>query len=477
MFYYIVKGPGDIEYIESIDISNIPEFRKQATCYLCGKKGGACMSCSVDGCRNMFHVTCAREHNIKMVCTVLDTDHDPKTFMLDEAQERVKHILVSPAPYSEGIYKAWCGFHKCPPLKKRRIIDPQQQQQSGQSGQSDKPVQRSHQSSQYQLQQQIKPSRKGLENVMEYMVKNGLVSQTQYDQVMARIEVTWLDTNDHRYFCECGMGFDTPHSKANHSNSCQIHKIVKSGLQRGDKQLLKLLNSITIQSIPFTHPNDSTNTQQKPQNTQNIQQNVQNIQQNTQNVKNDLQNISSVPQNVQQNIQQNTYPTRQKTIKKPLEDTETKPQPKPSRQQQQQQQQQQQKQEQQNGLWSKNSNEDESDKSDEQENPPAYGNLSYSAVLEKLSMYLSRHVEAVYRYWIKRRRDNNDYPLLKMFELAFVGVSHQEVTPTIKVSNNKQSYQKLCVLNDDLNGLDGILRTINVNTNTRFDIFYNTHLF
>lgn len=426
------------------------------------------MSCSVDGCKNMFHVTCAREHNIKMVCTVLDTDHDPKTFMLDEAQERVKHIIVSPAPYSEGIYKAWCGFHKCPPLKKRRIIDPQQQQQQQQGSQGDKPVQRSQSSSQYQLQQQIKPSKEGLVNVMEYMLKNGLVSQALYDQAMARIEVNWLDTNDHRYFCECGMGFDTPHSKANHSNSCQVHKIVKTGLQRGDKQLLKLLNSVTIQSIPFTQPSDSNNNDNInsnhdnhviDSNQQSIQQISQNVQDTKQTTPQSTQDVSQIPENVPKIVQstpqstQQQYPTKQKTIKKVPEDSDVKSQLKSPKQQQQQQQQ----------STFESRNDDESDKSDEFGNPPAYGNLSYSAVLERLSMYLSRHVEAVYRYWIKRRRDNNDYPLLKMFELAFVGVSHQEVIPTIKVSNNKQSYQKLCVLNDDLNGLDGLLRSISVN--------------
>ena len=426
------------------------------------------MSCSVDGCKNMFHVTCAREHNIKMVCTVLDTDHDPKTFMLDEAQERVKHIIVSPAPYSEGIYKAWCGFHKCPPLKKRRIIDPQQQQQQQHGSQGDKPVQRSQSSSQYQLQQQIKPSKEGLVNVMEYMLKNGLVSQALYDQAMARIEVNWLDTNDHRYFCECGMGFDTPHSKANHSNSCQVHKIVKTGLQRGDKQLLKLLNSVTIQSIPFTQPSDSNNNDNInsnhdnhviDSNQQSIQQISQNVQDTKQTTPQSTQDVSQIPENVPKIVQstpqstQQQYPTKQKTIKKVPEDSDVKSQLKSPKQQQQQQQQ----------STFESRNDDESDKSDEFGNPPAYGNLSYSAVLERLSMYLSRHVEAVYRYWIKRRRDNNDYPLLKMFELAFVGVSHQEVIPTIKVSNNKQSYQKLCVLNDDLNGLDGLLRSISVN--------------
>lgn len=105
-------------------------------------------------------------------------------------------------------------------------------------------------------------------------------------------------------------------------------------------------------------------------------------------------------------------------------------------------------------------------KGDSSGSPPAYGNLSYKAVLERLSMYLSRHVEAVYKYWIRRRKDNNDYPLLKMFELAFVGVSHQEVVPTVKISNNKQSYQKLCALNDDLNDIENILHSINVNRNT-----------
>lgn len=376
------------------------------------------MGCSVDGCKSMFHVTCARENGIKMMCTVLDTDHDPKTFVLDEAQERVKHIIVSPAPYSEGIYKAWCSLHKCPPLKKRKMTEQQQQQQQQQN----------------QYQQQIRPSREGVEGVIEYIAKMGLIDKSQHDYIMAQLRENWRDTDEHRYFCECGTGFDTPHSKANHSNSCQIHRLVKNASKRADKYLRELLDEVFIKPVPlFTSSNEKS-----------VEE--------TMVPELDTKQTMLVPPS-QLHIQPQPQLQHQKTTKKFLSGQNSEHSALLNAQPQFQ------------SLMAPLSTNDDT-KGDSSGSPPAYGNLSYKAVLERLSMYLSRHVEAVYKYWIRRRKDNNDYPLLKMFELAFVGVSHQEVVPTVKISNNKQSYQKLCALNDDLNDIENILHSINVNRNT-----------
>lgn len=444
--YYKVKGPGEIEYIESIDISNIPEFRKQATCYLCNKRGGVCMSCSCEGCPNMFHVTCARKNNVKMRCTAPDTDHDPKVFMLDESQERVKYIMVTPAPYSEGIYKAWCGFHKCPSIKRRKIdCDDHRQQQQ----------QQQHQQHQHQ---QNRPSVEGVKRVINYMAKVGMIDQDQCEQMTDLVEKNGQNEKVCRYFCECCGGFETPQTKASHSNSCRVHKLMKNAIsnqsQNVDKQLQQLIKDISIQSVLLPQslqdnssitPSQSPPMKPEPDNPAPSKAPIPPHQQ--QRFAPSLPPpLLSTNQKEHTRASKNKKPSHLEGSTQPPPLSSLPPPPPPSSTSS-------------SGTLTGSGGEF---KNDAQGNPPAYGNLKYTAVLAKLPMFPARHIEAVYRYWLKRRKDNNDYPLLKMFELTFVGVSHQEVTPTIKISNNKHSYQKLCTLNEDLTSVDTLLKTVNV---------------
>jgi hypothetical protein len=55
-----IQGPGEIEYLRDIDISDVPQAAFRKTCYLCRRSGGACMDCAEPGCGKSFHVTCAR---------------------------------------------------------------------------------------------------------------------------------------------------------------------------------------------------------------------------------------------------------------------------------------------------------------------------------------------------------------------------------------------------------------------------------
>jgi len=110
-----IQGPGEIEYLDSIDVSTIPPERMQHLCSVCHMPGGACIKCSQDGCTNYFHPICAWQSHFHMKCTVPDTSSQ-LTDLLVPTMEKTKHITVPPAPCSLGVYKVLCPEHR--PIQK-----------------------------------------------------------------------------------------------------------------------------------------------------------------------------------------------------------------------------------------------------------------------------------------------------------------------------------------------------------------------
>jgi NuA3 HAT complex component NTO1 len=49
---------------DPIDYLQIPAYRWGNTCFYCKSTHGACMQCSHEGCKMMFHITCAMEHGV-----------------------------------------------------------------------------------------------------------------------------------------------------------------------------------------------------------------------------------------------------------------------------------------------------------------------------------------------------------------------------------------------------------------------------
>ncbi|KAJ3255349.1 nuA3 HAT complex component nto1 [Chytriomyces hyalinus] len=52
---------GNATYMEPIDAKAVPSSRYRLNCYVCERKKGACIQCSVKNCYASYHVTCARK--------------------------------------------------------------------------------------------------------------------------------------------------------------------------------------------------------------------------------------------------------------------------------------------------------------------------------------------------------------------------------------------------------------------------------
>ncbi|KAI9329629.1 hypothetical protein BDR26DRAFT_922828 [Obelidium mucronatum] len=57
---------GNATYMEPIDSKSVPSSRYKLTCYLCGRKKGACIQCSTKSCYASYHVTCAKKCKLFM---------------------------------------------------------------------------------------------------------------------------------------------------------------------------------------------------------------------------------------------------------------------------------------------------------------------------------------------------------------------------------------------------------------------------
>ncbi|KAJ3136976.1 nuA3 HAT complex component nto1 [Physocladia obscura] len=59
-------GFANSTYMEPIDLRSVPNSRFKLTCYICGRKKGACIQCSMRNCFTAYHVTCAKRCKIFM---------------------------------------------------------------------------------------------------------------------------------------------------------------------------------------------------------------------------------------------------------------------------------------------------------------------------------------------------------------------------------------------------------------------------
>ena len=111
-----IQGPGEIEYLDTLDVATIPPARFAHTCALCGVPGGACVPCAHDGCPRHFHPICAWQHHLHMKCTVPEPSPQCADLLVAAARDRPRLISVPPAPCSMGTYRLWCPQHR-PVLK------------------------------------------------------------------------------------------------------------------------------------------------------------------------------------------------------------------------------------------------------------------------------------------------------------------------------------------------------------------------
>ncbi|KAJ3382754.1 nuA3 HAT complex component nto1 [Entophlyctis sp. JEL0112] len=59
-------GFANLTYMEPIDARSVPASRYKLTCYICGRKKGACIQCSSKSCYAAYHVTCAKKCKVYM---------------------------------------------------------------------------------------------------------------------------------------------------------------------------------------------------------------------------------------------------------------------------------------------------------------------------------------------------------------------------------------------------------------------------
>ncbi|KAJ3297302.1 nuA3 HAT complex component nto1 [Rhizoclosmatium sp. JEL0117] len=60
------SGFANTTYMEPIDSRSVPASRYKLTCYLCGRRKGACIQCSQKNCYASYHVTCAKKCKLFM---------------------------------------------------------------------------------------------------------------------------------------------------------------------------------------------------------------------------------------------------------------------------------------------------------------------------------------------------------------------------------------------------------------------------
>ena len=103
-----VQGPGEIEYLDTIDISGITQSDRQTVCYLCNEPGGVCTHCCQPGCSRGFHATCGRSAKLHMRCSIPEVFKENALF----DKEKCRMTSAPPAPCSFAKYRSWCAEHK-----------------------------------------------------------------------------------------------------------------------------------------------------------------------------------------------------------------------------------------------------------------------------------------------------------------------------------------------------------------------------
>jgi len=103
-----IQGPGEIEYLDSIDISRITQGDRQTVCYICNTPGGVCTHCCQPGCSKGFHATCGRAAKLHMRCSIPEIVKENALF----DKEKCRMMPAPPAPCSFGKYRSWCAEHK-----------------------------------------------------------------------------------------------------------------------------------------------------------------------------------------------------------------------------------------------------------------------------------------------------------------------------------------------------------------------------
>jgi len=69
------RNPSKLDEVTEIDKVNKTRFR--LTCQLCNERGGACIQCIYGVCRFAFHVSCAKEHGLRMEIRQIHGIQDP----------------------------------------------------------------------------------------------------------------------------------------------------------------------------------------------------------------------------------------------------------------------------------------------------------------------------------------------------------------------------------------------------------------